>query len=315
MIIGFDVSKNELVGTKINKRGDIQETYVIGNNQEEINNFLNKIIDQKLILGSEATAEYHNLLAKSCLKRSIPFYVLNPIVTKQFTKATVRKRKTDLSDAYVIAKCLLQGEGERVCLSSFEPVKPIIRTAASLAQIATAVNHMKKRFVEHFPEEILVQNELDKLNQMIEQTKIIIRDYGYQRTNPALQKLLCSLPGIGDNLASVIISEIGDIRRFKNAKTMVAYAGLDPKVRQSGLTLKRNTHLTKRGSPYLRRALYIAASIAQRCDQELKLYYEKKRSEGKRYKEATVANARHMLFRIYAVWKRQTPYIKLSTNP
>ena len=72
---------------------------------------------------------------------------------------------------------------------------------------------------------------------------------------------------------------------------------VDPKVRQSGATLKRNTKLTKRGSPYLRRAAYLAASIAQRCDPVLKAYYLKKRSEGKRYKEATVANARHILYR------------------
>ncbi len=62
-------------------------------------------------------------------------------------------------------------------------------------------------------------------------------------------------------------------------------------------------------SPYLRRALYIAASIAQRYDPILKAYYVKKRAEGKRYKEATVANARHMVYRVYAVLKRGTPYV------
>ena len=68
--------------------------------------------------------------------------------------------------------------------------------------------------------------------------------------------------------------------RFKSGKQLVAYAGLDPKVKQSGASLAHNTAITKRGSPYLRRAFFIAASVAQRYDPDLKAYYEKKRAEG-----------------------------------
>ena len=316
MIIGFDVSKNELIGVKINKRSDVKETYVVQNNQEQIDIFLDQLIshNEKLTMGCAATSEYHNLLALSCLKRNVPFLVLNPIVTKQFTKATIRKKKTDLSDAHVIAKCILQGEGELIHASNFQSAKFILRTAATLAGLKVAVSHMANRYRDHFAEEKSVREELLGLEESIGSTLNIIRHCGEEKTDPQLKNLLRSIPGIGQSLASIIIAEIGEVKRFKNSKALVAYAGLDPKVRQSGLTLKRNTHLTKRGSPYLRRALYIAASIAQRCDQELKTYYEKKRSEGKRYKEATIANARHLLFRVYAVWKRQTPFIKLSTS-
>jgi hypothetical protein len=102
-----------------------------------------------LTLGSEATGEYHNVLAQSCLERSIPFILLNPIVTKQFTRATVRKRKTDLTDAHVIAKCILQGEGERLSPSAFGNAKPILRSAVKLAEIKVAISHMARRFAEH----------------------------------------------------------------------------------------------------------------------------------------------------------------------
>ena len=310
-IIGFDVSKKEIVGVLINKRSTIKETYIIENKKEKIGSFLDQILlkSRKVTMGSEATSEYHNVLAKCCLKRDIPFYVLNPIVTKQFTRATVRKKKTDLTDAHVIAKCILQGEGERVIESSFDPLKFVLRTSSQLAQMAVAFKHMSSRFSEHFKKESLVQKELSLLyDKTIESIKKIRLD-AEKRTDSELRKLLCSIVGIGPSLASVFISEIGDIKRFKNQKALTAYAGLDPKVRQSGTTLKRNTRLTKRGSPYLRRATYIAASIAQRHDPELKEYFEKKRGEGKRYKEATIANARHMLNRVYAVWERKTPYI------
>ena len=310
-IIGFDVSKTEIIGVKINKRSEIKERYMIPNTKEAIEKLLDAILikHKRIILGSEATGEYHNILALSSLGRNLPFYIINPIVTKQFTKATVRKRKTDLTDAHVIARCILQGEGELARKSCFESTKPILRTASELSRLAVAVNHMQKRFVEHFPGENSVQEELNKLKTAINQTMSEIREQGIQKTSPELQTLLSSIPGIGKTLAAVIIAEIGDIERFHNAKALVAYAGLDPKVRQSGYTLKRNTKLTKRGSPYLRRAVYLAASIAQRHDSQLNEYYLKKRREGKRYKEATVANARHLLHRIYAVWKRKTPYI------
>ena len=73
--------------------------------------------------------------------------------------------------------------------------------------------------------------------------------------------------------------------------------------------------LTKRGSPHLRRALFIAASIARKYDPELKEYYLKKRNEGKRYAVAVCTVARKMSNRVYAVLKRKTPYVKRESFP
>ena len=97
--------------------------------------------------------------------------------------------------------------------------------------------------------------------------------------------------------------------QFSSGKSLVAFAGIDPKVKQSGLSLKRNTKITKRGSPHLRYDIYLATMSAQQCDPEFKAYYDKKRSEGKTFKEATLSGSRKMAYRIYAVWKRGTPYI------
>jgi len=73
--------------------------------------------------------------------------------------------------------------------------------------------------------------------------------------------------------------------------------------------LYRDTKLTKRGSPYLRRTIFFAAHVASMHDKELRAYYEKKLSEGKKFKEATVATARKVLYRVFAVWERQMPYV------
>ena len=311
-IIGVDVSKNELVAVAITKRGTVVHSESIPNQKASIDTFLARCIATypHLAMGSEATGEYHNLLAKACLAQEIPFFLLNPIVTKQFTRATVRKRKTDLSDAHVIAKCILQGQGERLLPTAFGSAKPILRTATKLAEIAVMLSHMQKRFREHMPEETAVPEELGALHAAVQKSIASFRKEGAKRIDAKTTSLLASVPGVGPAISAMLIAEIEDIQRFETPQALIAYAGLDPRVRQSGIAMKRNTKLTKRGSPFLRRAAYLAASIAQRHDAELKKYFLKKRSEGKRYKEATVANARHILNRVYAVWKRGTPYMK-----
>lgn len=307
--ISFDVSKHELVGLRMSKRGIIQERFQFPNTKEAIASFLDALPDERITVGSEATAEYHNALAQACLARGIPFRLINPIVTKQFTKATVRKRKTDRQDAEIIARCLLQGAGREVAGRDFEPPMRILRTAADLSQMAVAVKCKHQRFEEHFPETVATQEVLAAVEEALSKAADALRREGARAAPKRERELIGSIPGFGAYLAAVVVAEIGDYRRFPGGKQLVAYAGLDPKVKQSGRVLAQNTRITKRGSPYLRRALYIAASIAQRHDPELKAYFMKKRSEGKRYKEATVANARHLVHRIHAVLKRGAPYV------
>jgi transposase len=116
--------------------------------------------------------------------------------------------------------------------------------------------------------------------------------------------------GVGPAIAVSLSAEIGDISRFPGSKQLVAYAGLDPRVRQSGTVLHRNTRLTKRGSAELRHSLFLAANIARQHDPELRAYYQKKRAEGRTYTEATVATARKVCYRVFAVLRRGTPYVK-----
>jgi transposase len=124
----------------------------------------------------------------------------------------------------------------------------------------------------------------------------VFRKRAAAATPPDLSKLLCPIPGIGSLTAATIVAELGGITRFKDAASVMAYAGLDPRVRQHGKTLQRNTRLTKRGSPYLRRALYVAAQSAARWhDAELTASFNKKRAEGRHYTEATVIVAESWL--------------------
>lgn len=119
---------------------------------------------------------------------------------------------------------------------------------------------------------------------------------------------LTTITGIGDILAAAIIGEIGDIRRFKNAKALVAYAGLDPSVVQSGEFTAKRAHLSKRGSRHLRRAIWLASAAATRKDPALKALLKKKMAEGKPYHVALGAVANKLLHIIYAVLRDNKPY-------
>jgi transposase len=193
----------------------------------------------------------------------------------------------------------------------FTITKPISRTAYKLAEMEKSISRMQKRFnsFSALDKDQKVDRILDALRLNLEKGANDLRKYLNTKTDQVLHKLLRTIPGIGPITADILMAEIGDIERFKNNKALVAFAGLDPKVRQSGQSLARNTYLTKRGSPYLRQAIYFACSVAQLHDQEFKTYFLKKRNEGRSYTEATVANSRKLIYRIYAVWKRNTPYL------
>jgi transposase len=315
-IIAFDVSKRELVGVRADKNGVVKENFVLRNTPEEIETFLHsaKAQHSKLMIGSEATAEYHREVAKRSCQLGIPFRLINPILTKQVTRSTIRKRKTDKTDAAIIAKLIANGEGTLMTEHSLDVLKPINRTANSINVLRKTLSATLTHVQQVCPEETTIHEEIRTSIEMLEKTVMHIRAHVQKHTDPMLKKLLMSIPGIGETIAATLIAEIETVERFADANKLVAYAGLDPRVRQSGVSLNRNVKLTKRGSPYLRQSVYIAAYIAARHDPELKEYFEKKRKEGKRYKEAVVATARKILYRVYAVWKRGTPYEKRPMN-
>lgn len=316
-IIAFDVSKRELVGVRADQHGTKRERFVIQNEPPAIDRFLAPMIERypKVLIGSEATAEYHRPLAEWCVAHDVKFKLLNPILTKQFTRATIRKRKTDQTDAEIIARLLSQGEGTLLTMESLTAGKSLNRTASALKTLSQTVQAIERHVRQIGVNDAATLALLQAPHQALERAVAGLRAQVRMGVDAKLEKLLRTIPGIGETIAPTLLVEIGDINRFPSGKTLVAYAGLDPKVKQSGTSLKHNTKITKRGSPYLRQAACIAAYIAARHDPELKMYWQKKIKEGKRYKEAMVATARKILYRVYAVLKRQTPYVERCPQP
>ena len=123
-----------------------------------------------------------------------------------------------------------------------------------------------------------------------------------------VNSVITTAPGVGDVIGATILGEIGDISRFSNPAKLVAYAGIDASVSQSGDYHSTNNKMSKRGSPYLRKALFQAALVASFSDPTYSAFYQKKRAEGKHHLTAVGAVARKLCYAIHAMLKNNVPY-------
>ena len=123
-----------------------------------------------------------------------------------------------------------------------------------------------------------------------------------------LNSPIMTIPGISYRMASMIIAEIGDINRFSSPDQILAYAGMSPSTYQSGQLTSSYAHMEKRGSRYLRYALFNATKFVCIWDSTFSEYLAKKRAEGKHYNVAITHAAKKFVRLIYALETKSEPY-------
>lgn len=146
-------------------------------------------------------------------------------------------------------------------------------------------------------------DQLDLLEQQQQQL-----DEWIKEAMTSLDKYLTTIPGMGVIGAATILAEIGDVNRFDKPEQIVSYAGIDPTIFESGQFKATDNHMSKRGSPALRLALWQASFRVIKYDPQLKAYYQRKRDEGKAHGTAMGAVSRKLVHRIYIILKEQRPY-------
>ena len=148
---------------------------------------------------------------------------------------------------------------------------------------------------------------IDQISFIEQQVKDTEREIS--RLMEKLDSPITTITGIGNVTGATIISEIGDISKFNSPRKLVAFAGIDASVSQSGEYESTHNVMSKRGSPYLRKAIFQAALIASFKDPVLSAFYHKKRAEGKHHLTCVGAVSRKMCNIIYAVLKNNQPYV------
>ena len=197
-------------------------------------------------------------------------------------------------DLQELADLLAQASRGRFGLEKAEKLQSQARQSIGIGFLTDAV-HLEMRC-------LLAQ--LDLLDSQRSDLDLAIADLMHQ-----IPQFITSIPGIGPVTGAAILSEIGDIQRFDSVDKLVAYAGIDATVYQTGQFTASQAHMSKRGSPYLRHALWLAATMAVLHDPSLRTYYQKKRDEGKHHGTALGAVCNKLLARIFVVLKENRAYV------
>lgn len=123
-----------------------------------------------------------------------------------------------------------------------------------------------------------------------------------------LNSPITTIPGMGFRMAAMILAEVGDFTRFDSPDKLLAYAGMSPSTYQSGQLKNCYPHMEKRGSRYLRYALYNATKYVCHWDPAFAAYLAKKRAEGKHYNVALSHAAKKLVRLIFAMENSGMPY-------
>lgn len=154
--------------------------------------------------------------------------------------------------------------------------------------------------------ELQIQCLIKQLRLYQNQLKDI--DFSIMTLMEIIKSPILTIPGVGYNLGAMIISEIGDIKRFSNPSKLLAFAGLDPVVKQSGNFQADSMKISKRGSTYLRYAIYRVAFLIIYNNETFHNYYLAKRSQGKIHSVALGHVCNKLVRIIFKILTDNTPF-------
>lgn len=377
---GIDVASEKHNCCVLDEREHVMCEFSFTNDQTGFSNLLHYLNypsipeGTKKHIGLEATGVYGENLTEFLRRNGFEVTTFNPLtVKKQLTATTLRKTKTDKSDAKFIAVMLARG--------NYKPDAPTLYHTSELKSLSRrrfllvkkrsgAKNVAKSLIVKLFPEYLKLFTDtfgvtsmallskypsakdlsscrraslakllasssrgrfgIDKAEAIIDLAKNSIGKYSRADAialSMALEEItfysgqierleheihlifqehpspVLSIPGIGEVIGAMIVSEIGNIERFSNPNKLLAYAGLEPSIYQSGKFTPSSGSMVKRGSSFLRWALMMAARLVPRFSLTFGAYLHKKSSEGKHFNVATSHVAKKLVRIIFSLLK------------
>jgi transposase len=263
----------------------------------------------------EATGIYSLDLAFALdAAQGIEVAVLNPKIANRFAQ-TIRRSKTDTADAEVLAEYT-----HRMPFivwvapsSSSMRLRSIVRHVESLSvQSAQNQNRLHAAHGSTSTPSCVVQ-DLKRSVAFLEQRIHELRREAmtHIRQDDLLRKryeLLVSIPGIAQVSAMQLLAELSTLPPDLTVREWVAHSGLDPAHETSGSSVKKASRISRAGNRHLRRALYMPALVASRCDPHAKAFFESLLARKKARLQALIAVARKLLHAIYGIFRSGLNY-------
>ena len=280
--------------------------------------WLNTMSDEPVHACLESTGTYGEAVALTLHQAKHLVSVVNPALIRAFGQSELSRTKTDKADAQRIARFCRTHQPP-----AWSPPAPELRELQALVRRLEALDQMQRMEqnrldtgVESPTVHAQLQEHVAYLQGQMEAVRQMIRSHIDQ--NPTLKSqrdLLTSIPGIAETTAALILAELGQAKRFQNARQVAAFAGLVPRLRQSGTSVRGRSMLSKLGSSRLRKALFFPAKAlffpamsALKWNPLLKALGERLQAQGKSKMLIVGAAMRKLLHLCFGVLKSGQPF-------
>jgi len=253
----------------------------------------------------EATGTYGEALATYLHEAGHLVSVVNPAAIKAYGQSRLSRTKTDKADATLIAQFCSERRPPQwhPLPAEIRELQALVRRLDSLLEMRQMEANRLEVAVTEAVKESLAEH-LAFLDQKVANTERLIRKH--IGTHPGLQEqrdLLLSIPGIGATTAAKLLAEILDVKLYESARQLAAFAGLVPRLHESGSSIRRRARLSKTGAPRLRKALYFPAIVAIKHNPQIRALGERLKERGKCPMQIIGAAMRKLVHIAYGVLK------------
>ncbi len=272
LFLGLDIGKSEHAYAFVNSFGEVVDRGKLKTDKRSLGSFVlkTKKNHRDLVVGVEATGFYHEKIARTFLDAGIAVRVLNPqLTTMKAMRSSVRSVKSDASDAVGIAQKLREKRGEIGHVFSWDSDR------RGLQALGRSYDHLLwhrqslRAHVAAYSERGLKADsapDLAAFDPEIARVRAALIVEA-ERVYPVEFKILITIPGIAEESAARILAESMGVERFHSAHAFAAFIGVDPRVKESGTSVRGKTSMTKNGSPILRYLFgWSGRNVAQWCE-------------------------------------------------
>jgi transposase len=311
--LGIDIAKLKFNVCLINHSSKLKHK-VFANTAtgfEQLLNWLAKQSVERAHACLKATGTYGEALALWLHQAGHLVSVVNPAAIKAFAASRLSRTKTDRVDAELIARfCIAQAPPAWTPLpAEVRELQALVRRLESLIEMRVAEENRLEAGITVEAVKASIEELIVHLSAQIKQTESLIRTH--IKDHPRLKEqsaLLSSIPGIALTTAATLLAEITDITKYSSARQVAAYAGLVPRERTSGSSVRGRTRLSKIGNARLRRALYFPAITALRCSPFFQAWAKGLQERGKGKMSVIGAAMRKLIHLAYGVLKTGKPF-------
>lgn len=307
--IAVDISKDKFDAAQVG------QTKCFSNQIEGFTRFIEwvKPQDNSVHFIMEASGPYYLKLATFLFSKGFCVSVINPLVIRRFAQMKLLRTKTDKVDATVILEY-----GNLMELPLWQPAsheiselqqlstarEQLVSQATATRNSLGAINqtpHLCQQAIKALSKVLLVQKEeIEKIDRQMQKIARECFELEYE--------LLQSIPGIGPKMAVMLLMVLRGANQFEKAKQLVAFAGMSPRIYESGKTILKKSAISKMGSAKLRQMCYLCALSASRTNPSCKALYTRLLQKGRPKKVALIAVGAKLLRQAFGVLKHQIAF-------